>query len=285
MNTFCVSPGFEAKSSVAQSKGLAMYRTRLIIVAAVVALSSCEDIGPVAPVDPNVSAFTASFDSIQITDAEVLRITYSSYKKPATFYSEDLPRDFLYYENTVSIGINGPGEVPWIELSTNSHAQAIEWFTEGLGASSWYGPMIGESETERYFEFRCKYQGDSTYLMHDRVHKLSYLDRSMFDALKPTPLIGRFNFRPLDETSVKQLVEYLWFIQTYQIGGRQALAAEPAQTRDTVYCALYELSTSYGDWGLRDQITLRRTVYAVSRATGDIDRRTYTLRGVQGKRH
>jgi hypothetical protein len=262
-----------------------MYRMKLIMVAAVVFLSSCEDIGPVALVNPNVPAFTASFDSIEITDAEILRITYSPYKKPASFYSEDLQKDFLYYENTVSIGFNGPGEVPWIELSTNSHAQAIEWFTKGVGGGSWYGPMIGESETERYFEFRCRYKGDSTYLMHDRVHKLSYLDRSMYDALKPTPLIGRFNFRPLDETSVKHLAEYLWFIETYQMGGRQALAAEPAQTPDTVYCAIYELFTAYGDWGLSDQIALQRTVYAVSRATGDINRRTYALRAVRGEKH
>ena len=260
-----------------------MYRLKLILATGVVFLSSCEDLGPLAPVNPNAPAFTASFDSIQITDAEILRITYSSYKKPASFYNEDLQRDFLYYENTVSIGFNGPGEVPWIELSTNSREQALDWFKKGLGNGEWYGPIIGENETERYFEFRCKYKGDSTHVMHDRVHKLSYLDRSMYDALKPAPLIGRFNLRPVDENSVKSLVEYLWFIQTYDMGGRQALAAVPAHTPDTMYCALYELSTSFGDWGLHDQIALRRTVYAVSRLTGDIIRRTYGLRAVQGR--
>ena len=255
----------------------------VILAAGLVVLSGCDDLGLVTPVDPNAPAFTASFDSIQITDAEILGITYSSYKQPASFYNEDLQGGVLYYENTVSIGFNGPGEVPCFELSTNSHQQALEWFQEGLGNSPYYGPIIGEGETERYFEFRCKYKPDSTLVMHDRVHKLSYLDRSMYNTFKPTPRIGRFNFRPLDENAVKSLVEYFWFIENYQMGGRQALAAVPASTSDTVYCALYDLATSYGDWDLRDQIAVRRTVYAVSRSSGDIVKRVYTIRTVQGR--
>jgi len=116
-----------------------------------------------------------------------------------------------------------------------------------------------------------------------RVHKLSYLDRSMYDSFYPTSLIGKLNHRPVTAEGVQNLVQYFWWISSYQLHGAKALATVTAETADSVNCALFDTQVTYGDWGLSDQIALNRRVYAVSRETGEILRRSFFIRTLQGK--
>jgi hypothetical protein len=249
-------------------------------------LPACNDLEPVTLVDPIAPDFTASFVSIRMTDVEILRVAYSSYDHPPGFYFEDLGRGVrnysLSYENTERLRTPGPDGWHAIEFSTDSRERAFQWSRIAVDSTR-YGPVLGESQTERYFEFRYKDKYDSTFIVYSRVHKLSYLDRSMYDYRKPTPIVRRFNFRPLDENLVRSLVEYFWFFDWRRMGPSQALDIVTMSTPDTVFCVLYHLDINQaGDWGFHDQIYLQRSVYAVSRLTGDIVRSTCTLREVQG---
>jgi hypothetical protein len=82
------------------------------------------------------------------------------------------------------------------------------------------------------------------------VHKLSYIDRSMFDKFNPTQLIARLNVRPIDPVAVRDMVEYLWFIENYEILGANALATITRESVDTAWCVVYHIGMIKGDFGI-----------------------------------
>ena len=94
---------------------------------------------------------------------------------------------------------------------------------------------MSESQTEKYFQFRRVYQQDTNDVVLDRVHKLSYVDRSMFDWFNPTRFIARLNVSPIDTLVAQNLVEYLWFVWNYNIGGAQVVATVNRQSIDTAW--------------------------------------------------
>ncbi len=256
----------------------------LCLPASVLLLFGCKDNGQGPPPGEGPPVFTATFSSIQIEDSEILRLTYSTFRMPDGFYHEDLQGGSPYYESTLSIAPLNLRQPPFFELSTDSKEQALAWSESSSVNSAYYRTLAGQRETDRYFEFRRVYQKNPRDIILSRVHKLSYLDRSMYDYSHPaSPIIGRLNVRPIDAPAVQSLTEYFWFIGNEEIVGMKALAAIPDSSSDTVYCALYGLGFSHGDYGVRDEIFLNRTVYAVSKSNGDINRRTYNLRQVQGR--
>ena len=255
----------------------------LIISVGVLLLQGCKDDEEILPHNSRPPIFTASFSSINIEDSEILRLTYSSFKIPNGFYQEDLQGGSLYYESTLSIMPLNLRRPPFFELSTNSQQQALAWSESSSVNSAYYRTLVRESETDRYFEFRRVYQKNQQDIILSRVQKLSYLDRSMYDFSHPASQIGQLNTRPIKESTIDSLAEYFWFIENYAIAGTKALAAVPDSSSDTVYCALYDLKLTPGDFGVHDIISLHRTVYAVSKLTGNIIRHSYTLRQVQAK--
>ncbi len=259
---------------------------RSIIVglsAGVLLLSGCKDVGQEPPPDLSSPVFNATFESIDIEDSEILRVTYSSFKTPQGFYQEDLQGGSPYYESSLSITPLNLRQPPFFELSTNDRQQALAWSESSSVNSAYYRTLASERETDRYFEFRRVYQPNTRDIVLSRVHKLSYLDRSMYDFSHPSPFIGRLNARPIDEPTVQSLIEYFWFINNHAVFRAKAIVSIPTTTQDTVSCVLYHLRFSQGDFGLRDNISLDRMVYAVSRSTGNIVARSQTLRYVQGR--
>jgi hypothetical protein len=246
-------------------------------------MAGCTDKG-VAPTRPQVNlTYVATFDSISITDDVLLQIVYSTFKLPSGFYQENLADTNIYYENTVSILPLARRTDRWSEMSTDDRAQAFAWSESSSVNSAYYRTLVYESQTEKFFQFCRVYLQRPRDVLFSRVHKLSYLDRSMFDAFHPTSLIGVFNFRPIDTTSVRTLVEYLWFTHNYSNGSAKALAAPTSESPDSVWCALYLVETSYGDFGLRDGIGLSRELYAIDRQTGKIYRSKSVIRSLQGR--
>ncbi|HEY9164593.1 MAG TPA: hypothetical protein VIS48_00365 [Candidatus Kryptonia bacterium] len=105
----------------------------------------------------------------------------------------------------------------------------------------------------------------------------------MFDSFNPTPLIARLNPRPIDTSVVQDFVEYFWFVWNYNVSGAQALATVTRQSVDTSWCVMYSLERMGGDFGVPNEIILLRSVYSVSRQSGDVLLSTSTGRKVQGK--
>ncbi len=210
-------------------------------------------------------------------------VAYTSYKYPDDFYHEDLGGASIYYNNTLSILPLGSRTRHWVELSTDDRDQAFAWSVATDTNSAYHRDLVSERQTDKYFEFRRVYLKNPTDDILSKVHKLSDVDRSMFDYFNPAPLIAKLNIRPIDFVSFREFVGYYWFVQNYNIGGEQVLATFSRQSADSVWCVVYQLSVNYGDIGMHDEISLGRSLYSVSRQTGDVFLSSTVLRTIQGR--
>ncbi len=226
--------------------------------------------------------YEATFDSINISDSLLVSLAYSTNKYPEGFYQEDLNGASIYYENTLSILPTDQRTSHATELSTNDRDQAFAWSESTAVHSSYYRKLESESETDKYFQFRRVYEQRPSDVILDRVHKLSYVDRSMYDSFNRTPRIAKMNISPIDTLSVKEFVEYIWYVWNYNIYGSKAIATVSRQSNDSTWCVLYSLGESMGDWGMQDEIFLYRSVYSVSRQTGNVIYSSSLLRTIKG---
>lgn len=224
-------------------------------------------------------------DSTQLTDEIVLQAVYSNYKYPAGFYQEDLQGGSPYYVNTLSIlPIND--RVPHAyELSTDSRDQAFAWSESTSVNSSYYRKLVSERQTEKYFEFRRVWSEDPNDIVLSRLHKTSYLDRSMYDRFNAGDTIGIFKKSEINTATVKELIEYLWFIGSHETGGSKVLCSYVIDGGSFVKYILFYTSVSYGDWNMSDRINLMRGVYLVGKSSGVITKSDNILRTISGRRH
>jgi len=221
----------------------------------------------------------------EFTDQGILNAVYSNYKYPEDFYQEDLKGASLYYENTISVRPPVEREHKWIELCTDNKSQALEWSESSSKNSACYRDLIDERETEKYFEGRRGYSEKPSDIILSRVHKCSYLDRSKYDKFERGTTLGRFNQRPVTIENVKELIEYLWFIENYNIDGQKVLSSFTEDQGDSVKHTIYETHVVYGDWGVCDQITLIKSEYIVDKNSGEITISQENVKTVKGKCH
>jgi hypothetical protein len=216
------------------------------------------------------------------TDEEIKNAVYSDYKFPENFYTEDLQGGSPYYENTVSIKPLDERTLEWRELCTDSREQAREWSELSSQNSAYYRDLVRDSETEKYFQFRRVWSEHPTDIILSRVHKCRYLDRSEVDRFKKGRMLGVFNRRPISVETVSELIEYLWFIENYNIWGFKVLSSFTVTEGVYIRHILYTTKASYGDWGVCDHIKLVREEYDVHILTGYITFREETIRSIGG---
>jgi hypothetical protein len=221
---------------------------------------------------------------VPLTDDEkILQLVYSSYKYPAGFYHEDLTRSSIYYENTVSILPLAARQPRWVELCTDARGQALAWSESSSANSSYWRPLVSERQTEKYFEFQRRDTFPSSWALLSRVHKCSYLDRSMYDRSKPDSILGIFNKRPLTLPDSKELVEYLWFVDNYEIGGAKVLSLAAEDSANVFQIIIMETAVSYGDWDVHDMIAVYQSTYRVNKGDGILTRNRTLQKVIEGR--
>jgi hypothetical protein len=223
-------------------------------------------------------------DSSQITDDNVLKAVYSSYKVPYEFHTEDFTGGSPYYENTVSIHSSTVLWPRWIELSTNDRNQAFAWSESSCAFSTPYLTFQAERETEKYFEFRRIWPDHPSFIILSRVHKTSYLDRSMFDRMNPGDTLGSFRETLVDSIEVKELIEYLWYIENYNLGGAKVLCSYVINQNDYFEYIMFHTGVSYGDYGLYDSINIMRSNFKIAKASGIITHKSQMIRWIKGQK-
>ncbi len=253
---------------------------RALFVASWFALHGCSgnpvtsDLVPPAPGDPT-----------NPSDEYLSWFAYNGTRFPDGFYFEQIDEGSPYYLNTVSAAPSGAREHVWIELCTDSMEQALEWSELSSRYSAYYRDLVSQRETEKYFEFKRVYSVRPTDILLSRAHKCSYFDASARDLFLDPPTLGTLNRRPLVPTTARELIEYLWFFQREGFGEKvlhSATAEETGFYRHTIY----SVRLVYGDWGMYDQISLRRYTYTVDAVNGEVVRTAReTLRTVQGRYH
>ncbi len=247
-----------------------------LIMVVQVALSGC-DILSSSDKPPRTSPPPPEY-----TDEQLLELVYSGYKFPDDFYEEDLEGASIYYVNTVSVLPLHERKSVWIEFCTDDRDQAFAWSESSNVNSSYYRDLVSESETEKYYEFRRVYAERPTNIVLYRAHKCSYIDRSSVDKFHLNDTLGVFTQRPITVAAVKELAEYIQFINTYNNGSSKTLHSESEEDDTSVSLVIHQLSIGFGDWGMCDQISLGTVTYSVDRQTGVITISRERIRGVQG---
>jgi len=215
------------------------------------------------------------------SDNKLRSFAYSGSRGHPEFYREDASRGHPYYENTISVRTETD---KWIELSTGTRDSALAWSEASATSSAYYRDLVSESETEKYYEFRRVYSAHPRDVILSRVHKSSYLDRSMFDRFHPSPVLGVFRPRPIDEANARELIEYMWansrLVEFGRPLSRGLVESETGFAEEITYSY-----TVGGDWGVCDSIVLGRAIVTVDKSTGMITREVEVLREVKGVCH
>ena len=226
--------------------------------------------------------------SDKITSSEedkILEKVYSNYKYPTDFYTEDLDSASLYYVNTLSIKPPDERTASSIELSTNNRDSAFNWTELTCLNGSFYMTFVGERETGKFFEFRRVYLENPGTVILFRVHKTSYLDRSMYDYYSPGEIIGKYNIRPFQLDEVKELIEYLIFVETYNNSSNKVLESDCREEKEKFIHTVKDVVIVYGDWNLRDEINVYETHYTIDKSTGDITKTQEQIDIIHGRKN
>ncbi len=200
------------------------------------------------------------------------------------FVTEDFQGASPYYENTISIRRLNERPEYWKELSTNDRNQAFAWSESSSVYSAYYRKLVSERETEKFFEFRRVWEEHPNDAILSRVHKSTYLDRSMCDRLRQRDTIAVFKGE-VDTATVKELVEYLWYAGNYNFGGAKVLCTSVFDRGSNIEYHLFHTEVSFGDWDLSDHITVSRSIFRVKKGTGTVNYTKQLLRVVEGKRN
>jgi len=221
---------------------------------------------------------------IIISNNELYNLAYSAYKWPENFYQEDSLEGSLYYENTISIKpIDQRGNV-WNQLCTNDIDTARHWSELSSNYSAYYRELVREKETEKFYEFKRVYSIRPNDIILSRIHKCSYLDRSMYDFLKKGKIIGIFNKNNFNQNDVKELIEYLWFVEHYDNGGKVHLSITAKEDLEYIHY-IYEIEIVHGDWGVKDIISYIKNTFYIKISNGEITHQTELIKQIEGKQN
>lgn len=217
----------------------------------------------------------------QFTDAQVLAAAYGASKTYAGAYSETLNGASLYYVNSNSARVGGFGGA-WVELCSNSAAEARGWAAATNAFSSVQRAANGESQTPKFFEFRYDGTG-GTVLM--RVHKCAYAQPAA-DLLAGQPGDwGRYN-GATNPKAQREFAEYQWFIRNYASPVGALMASSRGQGAGYDEWKLYTAEVtgqSFDANGIAcDEVSLVMESVRTDRATDEVTINRTTLRTLQG---
>ncbi|GAB1452798.1 hypothetical protein MASR2M47_28540 [Draconibacterium sp.] len=216
----------------------------------------------------------------EFTDEELLNATYSGYKLPLDFYFENLEGANLYYVNTLSV--DSLVDEKRFELSTNSLEQAKNWSIKSTYEKSQFEQGL---ESEKFFEFIRTKNQIYNHSIKFRTHKLSYLTRDNYeyDYLNKSGTIGVFQKQNFKDDEVKELIDYLWFIQYYNNESHKVLSSFIVNNQHTMEVHHYELYIVHGDFNIYDEIILLKKVYEIEKKSGVIKFFETKIREINGE--
>ncbi len=217
-----------------------------------------------------------------LTEDELYNLAYTGPQWPDGFYREDSLAGSIYYENTVSVKPLDKRDNVWILLCTDDIDSARQWSELSSRYSAYYRDLVSEKETDKYFEFKRVYSANPRDVLLSRVHKRSYLDRSMYDFFKRQGVIGIFRKKNFTESDVKELIEYLWFVEHYETG--EKVYSSFTQKEGAAYVHyIYDIEISRGDFGVKDEIGFYKNAFTVSTVNGEITRSRELIKQITGK--
>lgn len=208
------------------------------------------------------TTFIDSTNIIHFDDEFLINFSLQGQKYPQGFYNEELNNiASIYYVNTVSTKLD---ITKWIQLCTDDSSEAISWIK--LSSEN---EITEFTETEKYFEAKSN-STTSSFKILFRVNKCSYLDRTNYNFLNKSDTLGIFNKRPINEQSVKEVIEYLWFLRNYQTANTDVLFTKLTVNNADIICNIFSTHYSEGDWGMCPTVQVYDEVYKITKSDGII---------------
>ena len=219
-------------------------------------------------------------DSV-FTDRELLAAAYTTFAGPPGFYADPSSPDAPpFYVSSLSVGSSVTQSV---ELSTEDAAQARQWAVLSFPRSTVDpGPP---TVTFRYFEFAA-YESDDGLRRPVRVHRASYLDRSGFDRFRVgevNMVIGALKARPVEDTAVRGVAEYLWALSNRNSRIKVLTSFSRASQGSFVHTIFFVHrvpAVNPAHSGPAEAVILKRCDYRVDSETGEIQFRQTGLQMV-----
>ena len=218
-------------------------------------------------------------------DEELYNLAYSDIEWPIGFYSEGSLEGSLYYENTISIEPLPNRGNQWFQLCTDNKDTARKWSDMSSVSSAYPRDLVHERETEKFYEFKRVYSANPNDVILSRVHKCSYIDRSMYDLMHPSDVIGVFNKDNFDINEVKEVVEYLWFSYNYNNASSKIHLSIIGNDIQGFKVDLYEIEIVFGDYGVKDKISYIKHTFKVKANNGEITHQKELIKKIDGKQN
>lgn len=248
----------------------------VLVVAILIAYKKSTEITP--PIFPS--------DKTDFTREEIYQAMYSDYKVPVNFYQINWERgkkkasDYLIYQTQP---LSGGGSKPYC---ANNLSEAENEYDKWYKETSVKRTLESVLENEKFFEFKHLDIDSRGYknIYRLRIHKCSYLnfsdkirdnfywDDDDHDGKWSNMNVGIFGVRPITQENIKEMAEYLWYIDNYNQGGRKVLSSITSETEEEIIQTLYE--THFVGAGYRggcDQIYVVKRELGVNKDMGEIN--------------
>jgi len=247
----------------------------LVVLAAAVMASSCEQLPPGEP-----------SDTLLPGDEEIAALLYAGAPRtPSEFSADSVPTGFAqvttYHLKASQLAV--PAATAY-EVCSDDWAQAFTWSEQVALASSRYLDLVGNVSTERYFEFDRVPRGQPDRYVRMRVYRCSYVDRAGVDTTAAAGFAGVLNVRPLDAAVLRELNEYLWRFTSFNNADHAVIASEARPAMGLAHAltiASLERAAAGADC---DRITLHDSVLAADSATGELQRTAAFVREFRTRR-
>lgn len=177
-----------------------------------------------------------------------------------------------YPENFVFAELQGYGRV----LNSSSSADEARAVVESHFTNSMNTTVENslEVETELFYGLYAKWehrsQGSNEPTNYDE-HVVSFKS-GVYDAES-----GIFGTE--DKDDIKKIIDYIYYSQTYQIGGSKVYDSEISVKDGKYRYLIYTLQVSYGDWGMQDALSLTKDEWLIDIATGKTEKSANEILG------
>jgi len=198
-------------------------------------------------------------------------------RTPAGFLADPAPPSFsqvaTYHLKARQIDANAPTQY---ELCSDDWNEALAWSETVAQQAPTYLDLVGNTSTERYYEFDRVPHGDPQRYERMRVLRCAYLDRSGVDLDGDNAFAGTLHAQPIDAAVLGGLAEYLWEFSEYDNVNHAVVssAARLATTglAHTLTLASLERGTAC------DRVLLSEWTHSVDPSTGDLASTVTSLR-------
>jgi hypothetical protein len=216
--------------------------------------------------------------AVSTDDATLAAQLYAGTSRtPAGFLADPAPQSFsqvvTYHLKARQLDANAPTQH---ELCTDDWNEALAWSETVAQQAPTYLDLVGNTSTERFYEFDREPRGDPQRYERMRVFRCVYLDRSGVDLDTTHTFAGTLNAQPIDAAALGGLAEYLWEFSEYD-NVNHAVVSSAARAATTGLAHTLTLA-SLERGATCDRVVLREWTHNVDPTTGELGSNVAMLR-------